>query len=62
MRAELVHLRHQLEYYQDTTQAVRFMRTEFEDIYTQFKSDREIFMTQIVSYQEETLLGLVAYK
>jgi hypothetical protein len=62
MRVELVHLRHQVEYYQDTTQVVRFMRTEFEEIYTQFKSDREVFMTRIVSYQEETLLGLIAYK
>jgi hypothetical protein len=62
MREELVHLKHQVEYYQDTTQAVRFMRIEFGEIYTQFKSDREVFMTKIVSYQEETLLGLVAYK
>jgi hypothetical protein len=34
MRADLVNLRHQVEYYQDTTQAVRFMRTEIEEIYT----------------------------
>jgi hypothetical protein len=34
MREELVHLRHRVEYYQDTTQAVRFMRIEFEEIYT----------------------------
>jgi hypothetical protein len=57
-----VHLRHQVEYYQDTTQEVRFMRIEFEEIYTQFRSDREVFMTRIISYQEENFLGLVAYK
>jgi uncharacterized protein YqgQ len=57
-----VYLRHQVEYYQDTTQAVRFMKIEFEEIYTQFKLDREVFMTRIVSYQEETLLSLVSFK
>jgi hypothetical protein len=29
MREELAHLRHQVEYYQDATQAVRFMKIEF---------------------------------
>jgi hypothetical protein len=38
------------------------MRIEFREIYTQFKSDRKIFMTNIVIYQEENLMGLVAYK
>jgi hypothetical protein len=62
MRVELVQLRHQVEYYQDTTQAVRFMRVELGEIYSQFKSEREIFMTWIIGYQEETLMGLIDYK
>jgi hypothetical protein len=62
MRADLVHLKHQVEYYQDTTQEVRFMRIEFGDIYIQFKSNKDILMTMIVSYKEDTLLGLVEYK
>jgi hypothetical protein len=51
-----------VEYYQDATQAVRFMKIEFTKIYSRFKSDREVFMTKIVGFQEETLLGLMAYK
>jgi hypothetical protein len=51
-----------VEYYQDTTQEVRFMRVELGEIYSQFKSEREIFMTWIIGYQEETLMGLIAYK
>jgi hypothetical protein len=62
MREESVHLIHQVEYYHETIEAVRFMKIEFEEIYTEFKSDREVFMTRIGSYQEDTLLSLVAYK
>jgi len=62
MREELVHLRHHIEYYQDTTQEVRFIRGYLKEIYNQFKSKREVFMTQIVDCQEATLLGLMAHK
>jgi hypothetical protein len=51
-----------VEYYQDTTQAVRFIRVELREIYSQFKSEREAFMTQIIGYQEETLLGQITHK
>jgi hypothetical protein len=57
MRAELVQLRHQVEYYGDTTQEIRFIRDEIREIYSQLKSEREDFITHIIGYQEETLLG-----
>jgi hypothetical protein len=47
-----MHLKHKVDYYQDTTQAIRLMRTEF----------REMFMTRTISYQEKTLLGLIVCK
>jgi hypothetical protein len=58
MRKKLVHLRHQveyyqdMEYYQDTSQEVRFIRAELREIYIQFKSEREDFMTLISGYKE----------
>jgi hypothetical protein len=59
---ELMHLRHQVKYYQDTTHANMFIKVEFKEAYNQFKLEREAFMDQIVSYQEETLLGIIAHK
>jgi hypothetical protein len=52
IRVELVDLRHQVEYYQDATQVVRLMKIEFTKKCSQFKSDREVFMTNIVVFQE----------
>jgi hypothetical protein len=62
MRRELEHLRHQVEYYRDTTQVIIFMRDEFQEGHNQFKIERDIFIAQVVSYQEETLLGIIAHK
>jgi hypothetical protein len=41
---------------------ITFIRDEFQEGYNQFKLERDIFMAQVVSYQEETLLGLIAHK
>ena len=38
------------------------MRVELQDRYNRFKLDMDIFMDQIVSYQAETLLDLIAHK
>ena len=37
MRKELEHLRHQAEYYQDTTQAIILLKSDFMQVYNQFK-------------------------
>ena len=50
MRSELLHLKHQVEYYHDTTQKLRFMGIEFREIYSQLKLDSDILITKIVIY------------
>jgi hypothetical protein len=62
MRRELENIRHQVDYYKDTTQAVMILRDEFLGEYGRYKLGRDIFMENIVSYQEETLLCLVVHK
>jgi hypothetical protein len=47
MRKELEHIRHQAEYYQDTTQEIILLKGDFMEVYSRFKSERDIFMTQI---------------
>jgi hypothetical protein len=32
------------------------------EVYSRFKSERDIFTSQIVYYREDTLMGLVTYK
>jgi hypothetical protein len=44
MRKELEHLRHQVEYYQDTTQEIILLKGDFMEVYSRFKSERDIFM------------------
>jgi hypothetical protein len=62
MRKELEHLRHQAEYYQDTTQETILLKGDLMEVYSQFKSERDIFMARIEDYQEDTLMGMVTYK
>jgi hypothetical protein len=38
------------------------MRVEFRERYNHFKVERDIFMAQVVGYQEETLLGMITHK
>jgi hypothetical protein len=48
---ELDYLRHLEKYYQDSTQATVFMKSEFQDAYANFTSERHIFTTCVVDYQ-----------
>jgi hypothetical protein len=59
---ELDHL-HQLEkYYQDSTQATMFLRSEFQDAYDKFMNERHLFTTGIDDFQEDTLVALMTCK
>jgi len=40
---ELEHLHHLEKYYQDSTQAMVFLRSEFQDTYTKFTSEQHLF-------------------
>ena len=51
MRKELDHLRHQVEYYPNSTQAVELLKSEFWEMYAQFKKERDLFTAQIVYFQ-----------
>jgi hypothetical protein len=62
MRRELESLRHQVEYYKDTTQVVLILKEDFSEEHNKYKLVRDAFVKKIVDYQEETLLCGVAYK
>jgi hypothetical protein len=62
MRKELESLRHQAYYYKDTTQAMMILRAYFLEEYGRYKLVRDAFMEKVISYQEETLLCIVAHK
>jgi hypothetical protein len=59
---ELEHLLHLEKYYQDSTQATVSLRSEFQNSYTKFTSERHLFTTGIADFQEDTLMALATYK
>jgi hypothetical protein len=59
---ELEHLRHLEKYYQDSTQATVFLRSEFQDAYAKFTNERHLFTAGIVDFQEDTLMALATCK
>jgi DNA repair ATPase RecN len=61
-KKELDHLCHLAKYYQDSTQAVVFLRSEFRETYAQFTNERNLFTTCIADFQEDTLMGLETCK
>jgi hypothetical protein len=59
---ELEHLRHLGKYYQDSTQATVFLRSEFQDAYNKFTNERHLFTAGITDFQEDTLMALATCK
>jgi hypothetical protein len=55
---ELDHLRHQAEYYQNSTQVVVLLKCEFQEMYAQFTRERDLFTAHIDDFQEYILMGL----
>jgi hypothetical protein len=55
---ELEHLGHLVKYYQDSTHATVFFRSEFQDTYNKFTSEQHLFTTWITDFQEDTLMAL----
>jgi hypothetical protein len=55
---ELEHLCHLDKYYQDSTQATMFLRSEFQDAYSKFTNEWQLFTAGIVDFQEDTLMEL----
>jgi hypothetical protein len=47
---------HLVKYYQDSTQAMVFLRSEFHDAYSKFTSEWHLFTTGIANFQEDTLM------
>jgi hypothetical protein len=62
MRKELDHLRHQAEYYQNSTQAVVLLKSEFREMYGKFRRERDLFTARIADLQEDTLMGMETCK
>jgi hypothetical protein len=59
---EIYHLRHLEKYYQDSTQAIVFLKSEFQDAYAKFTSEIHLFTACVADYQEDTLMALETYK
>jgi hypothetical protein len=59
---ELEHLLHLEKYYQDSTQAIVFLRSEFQDAYDKFMNERHLFTIVIADFQEDTLMALATCK
>jgi hypothetical protein len=59
---ELEHLRHLAKYYQDTTQAAVYLRSEFKEAYSKFTDERHLFIARIAELQEDTLMALATCK
>jgi hypothetical protein len=55
---ELENLCHLEKYYEDSTQAMMFLRSEFQDAYAKFTNERHIFTAGITDFQEDTLMEL----
>jgi hypothetical protein len=55
---ELEHLCHLEKYYQESTQATVFLRSEFQDAYSKFTNEWHLFTEGIVDFQEDTLMAL----
>jgi hypothetical protein len=51
-----------VEYYQNSTQAVVLLKSDFREMYAQFTSERDLFTAHIVDSQEDTIMGLATYK
>jgi DNA repair ATPase RecN len=61
-KKDLDHLCHLAKYYQDSTQAVVFLRTEFKETYAQFTNEINLFTTCIAYFQDNTLMGMETCK
>jgi len=56
MRKESKSLRHQVDYYKDTTHAMMILREEFLEEHQIYKLVIDAFMEKYIIYQEETML------
>jgi hypothetical protein len=59
---ELEHMRHLEKYYQDSTQAMVFLRGEFQYAYIKFTNEQNLFTAGIANFQEDTLMVLTTCK
>jgi len=41
---------------------VVLLKSDFQEMYAQFTSERDLFTTHIADFQEDTLMGLETYK
>jgi hypothetical protein len=59
---ELEHLCHLVEYYKGTTQTTVYLKGEFNRVYNEFKKERHLLISNIVEFQEDTLMALATCK
>jgi hypothetical protein len=59
---EAEHLHHILEYYKGTTRTRTYLKSEFSIFYNKYKKERTLLTRNIIEFQEDTLMALVACK
>jgi hypothetical protein len=59
---KLYHLHHLEKYYQDSTQATVFLKSDFQDAYEKFTNERHLFTVGISNFQEDIVMELETYK
>jgi hypothetical protein len=59
---ECEHLRHLVKYYKGDTQAIVYLKGEFNGVYNDFRKERHLLTENIVEFQEDTLMALATCK
>jgi hypothetical protein len=59
---ELEHLRHVVEYCKGTTKTAAYLKSEFSGVYNEYKKQRNLLTENIIEFQEDTLMALMACK
>jgi hypothetical protein len=59
---ELENLCHLVKYYQNSTHAMVFLKSEFQYAYAKLTDERHIFIAGIADFQEDTLMALKTCK
>jgi hypothetical protein len=59
---DLEHMCHLEKYYHESTQTTIFLRSEFQNAYNKFMSERHLITAGIDEFQEDTLMAVVMFK
>jgi hypothetical protein len=55
-------LRHIVDYYKDAAHTTMYLKYEFGNVYDEFKKERQLLISNIAEFQEDTLMALTSCK